>query len=155
MPASLIRNNQLPSDMKAKRRGQRHSNPKTVGFCIFCPNLVVLAWMDFGWGWHTRTCMWTDRQMQSTIISEGQKWSWVKKYWLRLISCLLTPWGSWSKYVSCHKSKSKYPMNQISTSEQERCTLWPYVAMSSSGMILTIKSIISNFIFYHYNALYI
>ena len=61
----------------------RSITPQTTGiltkvFCIFCPKLVVLAWMGDqsscrqAWGWCTHTDTQTHRQTQATTIPEGQ-----------------------------------------------------------------------------------
>ena len=52
-------------------------------FCIFGPNLVILAWTghELSRGqasdWHTQTDK-THTQTQATTIPEGQNWPWVK-----------------------------------------------------------------------------
>ena len=72
--------------------------PKTIGtltkvFCIFGPNLVILAWTgpELSRGqaseWHTHTNTWTHIQTQATTIPEGQNWPPVKA---SLVCCILS-----------------------------------------------------------------
>ena len=87
--------------------GQGQSLHKTIGiltkvFCIFDPNLVILAWTgpDLSRGqasdWHTDT----DTQTQATTIHEGQSWLRLIKWqiitvqemvWLYPLSALWSP----------------------------------------------------------------
>ena len=73
----------LAFQVKFDLAGQGQSPHKTIGtltklFCIFCPNLGVLAWTR-GELWHGQAQGWqTHTQTQATTIPEGQKWPWVK-----------------------------------------------------------------------------
>ena len=85
--------NGVNSDFEVKfdLEGQGQLPPKTIGtltkvFCIFGPNLAILAWTgpELSRGqasdWHTdrHTDTQTHRQTQATTIPEGQNWPRVK-----------------------------------------------------------------------------
>ena len=78
-------------EVKLDLEGQSQLPPKTIGtltkvFCIFGPNLAVLAWTgpklsrgqasDGHTDWHTHTR--THKQTQGMTIPEGQNWPRVK-----------------------------------------------------------------------------
>ena len=82
--------NEVNSDFEVKfdLEGQGQLPPKTIGtltkvFCIFGPNLAILAWtgskLSRGQAsdWHTHTR--THTQTQAMTIPEGQNWPRVKK----------------------------------------------------------------------------
>ena len=69
-------------DLKFDLEGQGWLAPKTIGtltkvFCIFGPNLVILAWIGDELS-HGQTWWRTDGQTGATTIPEGQNWPQVK-----------------------------------------------------------------------------